>query len=234
MEIALIDDDTSLLQSYTALINEALISLNLSGTIHTFSCAEEFLFEHPISFPYNCLFIDIQMKQVSGIQLAETIRKYDKDIILIFLTSTDQFVFKGYEVNAFRYFMKPITLDQICNVLKTIKEPIKRNEIILKVDGEIVKIYSDEIQYIESQQHYLLIQTKTIRFKIKENISDFMKLLNSDFIQPHRSYIVNISQITKITKTSIYLISNIEIPVSRNRINFINSEFIKFNMRDKL
>lgn len=234
MKIAIIDDDKSLIQDLEYQLNRSLNEIQLNASIDSFSSAEQFLFEHPRHYPYSCIFLDIQMGTISGMDLAKKIRETDQNMIIVFLTSSEDYVFDGYEVNAFRYILKPISSEQINKILLTIYNTPARKEIILKVNGEFIKLFLDEIFYVEAQEHYLDIHTIDKYYCIKENISDFMKKLDSTFTQPHRSYIVNISKINRITKNSVLLENKFELPISRSKQREINSLFIEFNMRNKL
>ena len=89
---------------------------------------------------YDLIILDIEMNDLNGLQTAEFLRQIDKNVILIFMTSYDKFVYQGYEVNAFRYILKnqpePIYLKQLSD---TIQEYYRNKKYIKVVDNDIEK-----------------------------------------------------------------------------------------------
>jgi DNA-binding LytR/AlgR family response regulator len=86
-----------------------------------FESGEEFIAEFS-NDKYDLLILDIEMKDLNGLQTAEFLRQIDKNVILIFMTSFDKFVYQGYEVKAFRYILKnqpePIYFKQLSDTIQ--------------------------------------------------------------------------------------------------------------------
>ena len=95
-------------------------------------------------------------------------------------------------------------------------------------EGETVKLYEADIRYVESFLHYIVIHTKDKEYKIKENISVFESRVSDDFYRIHRSYLVALKHITRISRTSVN-IGNTELPLSRGKYDDINRAFIEHN-----
>lgn len=170
------------------------------------------------------------MKQISGIQLAKKIRKENSRVEILFITSHFEFMGEGYEVDALHYLVKPVNEEKLLQVLDKAAEilAVEPPYVIIRCDGETVKLYESEIVYVESFLHYIEIHTLKKVYKIKESISVLEKQLSDDFYRIHRSYLVSLHAITKIARTAVKL-GDIELPLARGRYDEINRAFIEHN-----
>lgn len=171
---------------------------------------------------------------MSGIELAKKIRTIDKEVIIIFITGIDEYVFEGYNVSAFNYLLKPIDEVKIFNVLDNIKEKLEKDItnkkfLILSKGKNILRIDYDDIFYIIAFDHYIDIHTKNDIYTFNRKISEIETLLPQRyFVRCHRSYIVNIKYVKNINKNSLLLENQIKIPVSKTRINDTYDTFINY------
>ena len=182
----------------------------------TLASAEAFLFEYEEDKAYDILLLDVEMKNMNGIELAKRIRKDNNRAEIIFITSHFEFVGEGYEVDALHYLIKPISVEKLTQVLTKAAEKLS------------VKLYESDILYVESFLHYIVIHTKDNEYKIKENISVFENKVSDVFYRIHRSYLVSLKYITRISRTSVN-IGNTELPLSRGKYDNINRAFIEHN-----
>ena len=195
-----------------------------------FPSAEAFLFHYAEDNTYDILLLDVEMKNMNGIELAKRIRKDNNRAEIIFITSHFEFVGEGYEVDALHYLIKPISAEKLTQVLTKAAEKlsVEPPSVVISSDGEIVKLYESDILYAESYLHYVTIHTKDKEYKIKENISVFESKLSDDFYRIHRSYLVSLKHITRISRTSVN-VGNTELPLSRGKYDDINRAFIEHN-----
>jgi DNA-binding LytR/AlgR family response regulator len=202
---------------------------NISCEITTYGSAEEMLFENPGSFPFDIIILDIELNHMNGIELARSIRRVDKHVMIAFLSNSREYVFQGYEVQAVRYFVKPLSEEQLFPVLDMVKQISDQKQyIIVGGAGEKIKLDFDEIIYVEALGHYINIYTEKSNYEIKMNMIDIAGKLTGCFISTHRSYLVNLRHIEKITKTECHLKGGHTIPVSRSAYKQVNQEFISF------
>lgn len=198
--------------------------------IKKFYSAEEFLFEYEDNKVYDILLLDIEMKNMTGIELAKRIRKDNSRAEIIFITSHFEFAGEGYEVDALHYLIKPISGDKLMQVMNKAADrlSVEPLSLIINCEGETVRLYESEILYAEAFLHYIVIRTKDKEYKIKENISAFEKKLSGDFYRIHRSYLVSLKHITRISRTSVN-IGTLELPLARGKYDDINRAFIEHN-----
>lgn len=228
--IAICDDEQNQIEYITSIVASWSAHEGHGCEIRTFASAEAFLFEYEEDKAYDILLLDVEMKNMNGIELAKRIRKDNNRAEIIFITSHFEFVGEGYEVDALHYLIKPISLEKLTQVLTkaTEKLSVEPLSVVISSDGETVKLYESDILYVESFLHYIVIHTKDNEYKIKENISVFENKVSDVFYRIHRSYLVSLKYITRISRTSVN-IGNTELPLSRGKYDNINRAFIEHN-----
>lgn len=228
--IAICDDEQNQIEYITSIVTSWSNHKGHSCEIRMFASAEAFLFEYEEDKAYDILLLDVKMKNMNGIELAKRIRKDNNRAEIIFITSHFEFVGEGYEVDALHYLIKPISVEKLTQVLTKAAEKlsVEPPSVVISCEGETVKLYESDILYVESFLHYIVIHTKDNEYKIKENISVFENKVSDVFYRIHRSYLVSLKYITRISRTSVN-IGNTELPLSRGKYDNINRAFIEHN-----
>ncbi|MBQ9342513.1 MAG: response regulator transcription factor [Lachnospiraceae bacterium] len=208
---------------------------NVQINIDLYKSANEYLFNAG-KYSYDLIFLDIRMDDINGMELAKKIREGDKNVLLVFVTSERGFVFEGYEVDAYRYIIKPISDEKLNDVLNYAVKNAVRDEgsIIFRVDNEMIRIMRSDITYIEVKGHYVDIHTSDDLITLKMSFEEALSFLNENnelFIKTHRSYAVNIDKILKIGRTELTLTNKEVIPVSKSMYEPINKAFINYNLK---
>lgn len=229
-KIAICDDEPNQIESIASIAASWSAQSGNACEIRTFASAEAFLFEYEEDKAYDILLLDVEMKNMNGIELAKRIRRDNHRAEIIFITSHFEFVGEGYEVDALHYLIKPISAEKLTQVLTKAAEKlsVEPPSVIISCEGETVKLYESDILYVESFLHYIVIHTKDKEYKIKQNISVFEDKLSGDFYRIHRSYLVSLKHITRISRTSVN-IGSTELPLSRGKYDDINRAFIERN-----
>jgi DNA-binding LytR/AlgR family response regulator len=231
MRICLVDDDSTQLDYLKLLIEKWANKRNINTDISFYHSAEEMLFENNQSYPFDMIVLDVQMGQMNGIELARKIRRVDKNVIISFISGMADYVFEGYEVQAIRYILKPVKDKKVYELLDYVSthRTKEKKYIIISISGEKKKINHDDIIYFESMGHYVVFHLENQEYDYKYNISELCKeLSDSEFVRTHRSYVVNLKYIEKITKNECQLINNIKVPLSRNSYKAVNEKFIDY------
>ncbi len=180
------------------------------------------------------IFLDIQMPKINGFELLELI---DNPPHIIFTTAFDEYALKAFEANAIDYLLKPFNKDRFDkaiqkflsnNSVKINTDQLQltntvgsQNRVVVKSDGKIKIIPTQEIQYIEANGDNVKIMTAEGSYSKNKTMSYFEQQLSAnDFVRIHRSYLVNVSLVTRIDaydKEShlAVLSSGIQLPVSK-------------------
>ena len=227
--IAIIDDEQVQREYLLTIIDLWKKSSELN--IKTFHNAESFLFDYEDNKDYDILLLDIEMDKINGIELAQKVRKDNERVQIIFITGFADYMSMGFDVSALHYLMKPVSKEKLHQVLDKAVSLLSKKEsnIIIKVDGQNTIIKLSDIVYVESFGHYISINTVDKKeYTIKIGINKFVEELDKSFVIPHRSYIVNLKYVKTITKNSIILDDNKEIPMAKNNFDDINKAFINY------
>lgn len=166
----------------------------------------------------DLLFLDINMDELSGIDLLEN---STLDCQVIITTAYSEFALKGYELNVSDYLLKPFTFERFLQAVNKLhdKKTVLSNEldtkfIFVKTENRLEKVNLDEILFIEGMRDYRRIHTINKRIMTLQNFSELEQLLPSKLIcRVHKSYMVSISKIDEIERSRIKISKHI-IPIS--------------------
>ncbi len=235
LKIAICDDETSQIEYIESILKEWSRNAKIALTLYAFSSAESFLFVYGENKDFDILLLDVEMGELSGIDLAKKVRSENGRAEIIFITSHFEFCGQGYEVDALHYLMKPIAGEKLMEVLNKAVEKLSAEPpyVIITCEGEIIKLYESEILYVESFLHYISIHVKTSKigkeYRIKESISSFEKKLSADFYRIHRSYLISLKSIVRISRTIVTLEGGVELSLARGKYDALNEAFIRQN-----
>jgi two-component system, LytTR family, response regulator len=174
----------------------------------------------------DLLFLDIQMEELTGIQLLEVL---DTKPYVIFTTAYSEFAVKGYELNVDDYLLKPISFERFLQAINKVVEKIHLKNsaqikseddesknvdfILVKADYHMQKIAFQDILFIEGMKDYLRIHTPQKRIMTLQTFKNMEEILpESQFCRIHKSYIVSLSKIDKIERNQV-VVNNERLPI---------------------
>lgn len=172
------------------------------------------------------------VRRMDGMELAKRIRRKDKNIAIVFLSNLREYVFQGYEVNAVRYLMKPVTKAALFPVLDLLQEREREEPayVVLSVAGGHQRMELARILYLEAVGHYVrLHQLSGGTLEWKQPFSAMLEELPGDsFVKIHRSFCVNLMHVSRITRKSCFLDEGMELPLSRGAYQEVNEAFLRY------
>lgn len=230
INIAICDDERTEIIYLSEFVRKWAAGRGISLRISDYESAEKFLFTYEDDKAVDILLLDIQMKTMDGVELARRIRKDNEAVQIIFITGYPDFIADGYDVSALHYLMKPVKEDKLFEVLdRAVKSLTKQKRaILLNIDGGSLRILIDEIIYVEALDHFLEVQAAGQKYTVKMPLYELERKLTGNFIHCHRSYIVNLSYIRKITRTEVVLDSGQILPLSRRLYANVNKAMMKY------
>ena len=238
MHIAYCEDETAQAAAYIKAIRSWSEQNNRACYIELFENAEQFLFslDENAAIPYDLVLLDIAMKGMDGFTLARQLRQRDSHVRIAFLTSDPSHAYEGYELNAWRYILKPLNYDKIKEMLEALAGSMETGSpfVLLEIGCENHKIYTQDILYAEICGHYSTLHCCHETLTVKLSFSKLIQLLNeaeNKFIRAHRSIAVNIDKVLRISRENCVLNGDIILPVSRGKYKELNDAFIRGNFR---
>lgn len=202
--------------------------------IDEYKSGEDYFVNNPNihSIQSTAFFLDIQMGKMNGIDVAKRLRASGYNGIIVFLTAFREYVFRGYEVRALNYLLKPVKENILFLCLDEIAKELSNNTYIYRNKQEIVSIPYTDILTFSSRLHY--VDILTVSGKCYEQMSTLNKIivhLPSEFIRTHRSYIVNMAHIYRITSGTIELSNHMTTPIARSYSKDVIGAFVKYTTR---
>lgn len=181
---------------------------------------------------FDAVLLDIYMDDMNGMEVATQIRAMNSNMHIIFLTSSTLFAVDSYSVEAVDYLLKPITEEKLYRSLDRLVDRLadlsEHGFIVRDTDGRMTKIIFNQLMYLEAMGHYVVLYhangttTKTLM-----QLSSLLALLLSqgDFIQSHRSYVVNLRYIHRIGKHELVMLDGTQIPLPKSRHQLLSDRF---------
>jgi two-component system LytT family response regulator len=186
----------------------------------------------------DLIFLDIQMPKINGFEMLELL---DQPPAVIFTTAFDEYAIKAFEAHAIDYLLKPFNeerfskaiqkwIEQTPGAQKNTSElletasqsPVQSQRIVVKMGSKIKIIPAQDVYFLEAADDYVKVHTHEGNFLKNKTMNHFEKTLDpQQFVRSHRSYIVNVQQITRIDPYEkdnhiAILKSGVKVPVSRN------------------
>lgn len=182
--------------------------------------AKKFLQDNSVEL----IFLDINLPQISGI---EFLRESNNLPPTILTTASSEFALESYEYNIIDYLLKPFPLERfnqaVAKVLSIAQVSLKtedtsthsNDDLYIKSGHEILKLRSSEIVYIKSDGDYTKVITDSKKHLSHSSLKDWLTKLDNNFCQVHKSYIINMDYLSKMSSSKIHLTGNHLIPIGR-------------------
>lgn len=171
----------------------------------------------------DLIFLDVQMPQINGIEVAEQLITEDKKPLIIFVTAYDNYAIKAFELNAIDYLLKPVSEERLKNALDKVRKTMSNfldyedrlrrllfeispkdscnmiRKICLYKNGTLIPINTDEIIYATVENRSTVIISKKGRYEYPNTLSHLEEKLNTaNFFRSHRSFLINLNYIEQI------------------------------------
>lgn len=186
--------------------------LTLEATFTDAVLGLEFLKNNPV----DLIFLDINMPDISGIDLAALV---PKNTLIVFTTAYSDYAVKGFELDALDYLLKPFNLSRFIKACQKAQEWISLQpkqepvSIFVKTSQGQVRVDFSELLYCEAQGNYVTFQLEQEKILSRMTLSETEKLLPSYFIRTHRSFLANKNQV-KVAERHQLRLGNFWVPIS--------------------
>lgn len=200
MRIAICDDEKNIRE----LIANKIAKQYPDAKIIFYRSGEELLLSDK---RIDILFLDIQMPHRNGMETARELRKKDKNVIIIFVTAVEEYVFQAFDVGAFHYIVKPIDDAKFADVLhravdewtskKAAKKEPEEKYLMINNGGVHIKVTIEDIVYAEVFNRKVVIHKLNETIEYYGKMSDLEALAGDSFYRPHRAYLINFKYVEK-------------------------------------
>ena len=191
-----------------------------------FCSAEQFLFSCPQP-DFDLLLLDIEMGEMDGVSLSKQVRRTNELMQIVFITGYSDYITEGYEVAALHYLMKPVKEEKLFAVLDRAVERLHKNTKVLTLETaeEMVRVPLYQVSALEVQRNYVTVHARQ-DYTVKKSLSELMEQLDERFFRVGRSAVVNLNDISRVTRSDIYLTDGRSIPLPRGAYDKLNRAII--------
>jgi len=219
MNIAICDDELHTLKAIAKITESAIISNGFDAEVSLATTDQSLVFESIKNHKIDVLFLDVDFNNggMNGIEFGLSLRKYNKDFKLIFMTAHFEYVMLSFKCKTFDYIIKPIDISKISELLRRLCDDVTESELgLVKINKDNI-VRAKDILFIERNKSKATIYTKDSTYETCSSLNTLEEDLPNSFVRIHRSYIVNTEQICRVNKEnkSIYFENNKSCPLGK-------------------
>lgn len=231
MRIAICDDEKSVAQILEKKVKkrlpDATVELYLSGEALVASGCRP-----------DLLFLDIQMPGMDGMQTAKILRRNNEDMVLIFVTAVEEYVFQAFDVGAFHYLVKPFSDEKFDEVLKRAVQMVGKNAqkepdekyMMVQSAGSHIKVFFRDIVYAEVYNRKVIIHTRSTDIEYYGKMRDLSEMAGTDFFRTHRAYLVHFKYVERYDAGCVTMENGTALIAKQNYPEFVK-QYLKYNQR---
>ncbi|MCM1107394.1 MAG: LytTR family DNA-binding domain-containing protein [Blautia sp.] len=239
VKIAVCDDEKNIRAYLVSLIRKQ----NIECGIEEYASAGEYLADGK---EHDMVFLDIEMgasgAEADGMGLARHIRGMDADRqpVIIFVTGYEKYVYDAFDVGAFQYLVKPVDEQKFAEVFgraagQILSEEEKRKKkLVIRYAGEGKAIPLDDIYYMESQNHNIVLFLKSGKLEYYGKIGDLEEELAGQFYRIHRGYLVNLFHVEGYDKTEVRMANGDKLQLSRYKYDGFVQAYLDYISKENL
>lgn len=233
LKIAVCDDEKNIRSYLIALIKEQ----NARCEIKEYASAEEYLSD---GREHDLLFLDIELDDpasgMDGMGLARHIREREQSgqPVIIFVTGHENYVYDAFDVDAFQYLVKPVDEQKFAEIFRRAQDKIlseeerRKKTLVIRHDGANKVILLDNIYYMESSGHKIMLNTKDGKTEYYARIGELEEELQGRFCRIHKGYLVNLACVDEYSKTEILLTNGDRLPLSKYKYEDFVKAYLRF------
>ena len=229
MLIAICDDEKTFRDELKSFLVTYKCEHRLHMDIYQFNNGEDLL---QSTMTFDMIFLDYQMTGINGMNVARTLRQKNITCNIVFVTSYPQFILESFEVQPYRFYVKPLTKEQLVSLMNTFIAHQKLLSPIIVINDEEQKIIkTKDILYLEGNGKYCIIRTATNTYYSSKTLAQVHELLPQHcFYRTHKSYVINLYCIDSIADKCAITTNQEKVLISRNKFaefKRVYSDFIK-------
>lgn len=178
---------------------------------------------------YDMLFLDIEVGEENGIEIARILRMKNPHVIIIVVTSYIKYSIEGYKIQAARYLLKPIAPSLLYSELdEVLKEVLDQPAILLQENRQQRMLHVQDIYYFESYGRKVQFHTRAEAFLSKESVSYWAEKLSKDFIECYKGIYVHVRYIASIESDTLLMDNEQVLPLARRRAEEVRAVWVAY------
>ena len=230
LRIAITDDLNSEREKLSSAIVVPFEKVGIGiGNIDEYTSGESLLKQFSAG-KYDLIFLDIYMGGMSGVETAKRIRAIDKNVMLVFVTTSNEFASESYAVKANFYLLKPIRSDRIKQLAETIAQQMQSiNNIVVLPDSTVIPLSS--LVYTSCSGHYVnvyLVGSEPLKIRTTHKIMEETLAKYDGIIPCNKGVLVSLANVARLDGENFYMINGDTVPISRRKMTQIKNDYTRF------
>ncbi|MBQ2765342.1 MAG: response regulator transcription factor [Firmicutes bacterium] len=235
--VAVCDNEIKICDQMRQYLEKYAAEQNCNLDITVFSSGEEIYAALAKGASFDLIFLDIEMYQLSGIDVAKTIREHQGDLLtqIVYISAKQEYAMELFETHPLNFLVKPLKYDDVSScVQKSLSLKIKRGEVFnYSIGNSFYRAPLANILYFESYGRKIRIvrNNGSAEFygRLADIISDYGE---KGFFQIHKSYVVNIGYIDHVSTATVTMFNGDVLPLSRERRADLSEAFLELHLED--
>lgn len=232
LQTAIVEDSKPDAERLKQLLKKAFENENISCSC--FASGDEFL-RAGWREGYQVVFLDICMEGTNGIETAQRLRAADPDLLIVFVTSSPEYVWDAFPVHPFDYLLKPYKeekFEQLAGELRRVRCR-QQPELEVRIARQIVRLPLTKIYYATAQNHYVRVVTDDGECRATANFAQVQEQLQTqpEFLVCNRGVIINMSKVLRFEGDCIEMLDGTHLPVRQKDKNSLLAQFTQYQFR---
>lgn len=231
MRIAICDDEKPIVQ----MLDEKIKKLLPDAVTEKYLSGDELVAS---GCKPDILFLDIQMPGLGGMETAELLRRDNEDMVLIFVTAAEEYVFQAFDVGAFHYLVKPFSDEKFEEVVKRAVAAAGKHAgnradekyMMIQSAGSHIKVFLRDIVYAEVYNRKVIIHTRNADIEYYGKLQDLSDMAGEDFFRTHRAYLVHFKYVERYDANCVTMENGTALIAKKNYSEFVK-QYLKYNRR---
>ena len=240
MKIAICDDEKEVREYIAGRINR----IDSNVKILHYNLADALL---QSEFDADILLLDIQMAGTNGMEAAKRLRSEGSNVVIVFITAVEEYVFDAFDVNAVGFLVKPFDDDKLDEmIIKSINVASKQKKfesiistykretkhiITVKTDAGTTSVNLLDVAFAEIFDRRIVLHLKDrTAIEYYGRMSALENMAGKDFFRPHRSYLINMAYVRSYSANNIVILEY-DIPIARGKYKLFVKEYLAFHTR---
>ena len=238
LQIAICDDDIEDLSNMVQLLEKyrTLRQLNCEYSVFHNGFDLVSALERRKRFDIYCL--DIILPAFSGLDLAKEIRTRDREVPILFFTSSPEFALESYSVRAVNYILKPVSAEKLYITLDQVLEKMDRpreDTLLIKSEEGLERVLLSSLLYMQVSGRVLSYHLSSQR--VVTSIDNFTSaserlLRHPNFLKSHRSYVVNMDYIQRLEGNTLLLSNHASVPIAQGKGKEVREAYLRYQMEE--
>ena len=202
LSFVLCDDNKAILERLSKMLETIFINHNINAEVSLASTNPQEVLDYLKLNVVNVLFLDIDLKStISGLDLADLIRKFNKEVYIIFTSAHLEYILLAYKCKTFDFIPKPISTERVEETILRLMDDINyegKKSSFIRIDNKNTIINQDNVNFIKKDGMKLIFYTDTRTYETYSSFNKISETLPSNFVRCHKSYIANVNKIANV------------------------------------